>query len=89
MITGKQYRLMKSVLKNNGTTAQDTENHEMYRYLASKGFLHKQPVRGYEGFVVTQDGEIEMKIYREDTYRFKVTTTISFIALITSALFTL
>lgn len=53
MITGKQYRLMKSVLKNNGTTAQDTENHEMYRYLASKGFLHKQPVRGYEGYVVT------------------------------------
>lgn len=53
MITGKQYRLMKSVLKNNGTTAQDTENHEMYRYLASKGFLRKQPVRGYEGYVVT------------------------------------
>ena len=67
MITGKQYRLMKSVLKNNGTTAQDTENHEMYRYLASKGFLHKQPVRGYEGYVVTQDGEVEMKIYREDS----------------------
>lgn len=89
MITGKQYRLMKSVLKNNGTTAQDTENHEMYRYLASKGFLRKQPVRGYEGYVVTQDGEVEMKIYREDTYRFKVTTAISFIALITSIISTI
>lgn len=85
MITGKQYRLMKSVLKNNGTTAQDTENHEMYKYLV----LHKQPVRGYEGYVVTQDGEVEMKIYREDTYRFKVTTAISFIALITSIVSTI
>ena len=84
MITGKQYRLMKSICKNNGTTAQDFENQEIYRYLASKGLLHKQPVRGYAGYVVTQSGEIEMKIYREDTYRFKVTTAISFIALITS-----
>lgn len=84
MITRKQYQLMKSVYKNNGTTAQDTENLEIYRYLASRGLLHKQPVRGYEGYVITQDGEIEMKLYREDTYRFKVTTAISFIALITS-----
>lgn len=84
MITRKQYQLMKSAYKNNGTTAQDTKNLEIYRYLASRGLLHKQPVRGYEGYVVTQNGEVEMKLYREDTYRFKVTTAISFIALITS-----
>lgn len=84
MITRKQYKIMKSICKNNGTTAQDAENNEIYHYLASKGFLHKQAVRGYMGYVVTQHGEVEMKIYREDTYRFKVTTIISFIALITS-----
>lgn len=84
MITKKQYRLMKSVLKSNGTTAQDSQNHKIYTYLASKGFLHKEPVRGYMGYVVTQDGEVEIRKYEDDIYRFKVTTTISLIALVTS-----
>lgn len=84
MITAKQYRLMKKVLKSNGSTAQDHENHELYQYLTYKGFLRKQAVRGYMGYVVTQDGEVEMKAYLEDIYKYYITTAISFVALITS-----
>jgi succinate dehydrogenase/fumarate reductase flavoprotein subunit len=84
MITSKQYWLMRKILKKNGTTAQDYENHDIYLYLSEKGFLRKQAVRGYMGYVVTQDGEVAMEAYRDDVYRYRITTLISLIALITS-----
>lgn len=85
MITRKQYKKLKSIYRSNGTTAKDSDrNRDLYQFLAGKGYIHKQPVRGYEGYVVTQEGEIEMKAYREDLFRFWVTTIISFIALIAS-----
>lgn len=84
MITKKQYRIMQYALRSKGITARDGKDQNICRYLASKGFLHKEQVRGYMGYVVTQDGEIEMKKYQDDDYRFKVTTAISLIALVTS-----
>ncbi len=85
MITRKQYKKLKSIYRSNGTTAKDADrNRELYQFLSQKGYIHKQPVRGYGGYVVTQEGEIEMKAYREDLFRFWVTTIISFIALIAS-----
>lgn len=85
MITHKQYKKLKSIYRSNGTTAKDSDrNRELYRFFAGKGYIHKQKVCGYEGYVVTQEGEIEMQAHREDLFRFWVTTIISFIALITS-----
>ena len=85
MITRKQYKKLKSIYHSNGTTAKDSDrNREMYRFLAGKNYIRKQEVRGYMGYVVTQEGEIEIKAYREDLFRFWVTTIISFIALVVS-----
>lgn len=85
MITRKQYKKLKSIYRSNGTTSKDFErNRELYLFLSGKGYIRKQEVRGYGGYVVTQEGEIEMKAYREDLFRFWVTTIISFVALITS-----
>lgn len=85
MITRRQYKKLKSIYRADGTTAKDiNQNRELYRFLSSKGYIKRQEVRGYNGYVVTQEGEIEMKLYREDIFRFWITTIISFVALIAS-----
>lgn len=85
MITREQYRMLNSILKSNGTTAKDYPlNREMYDFLFSQQYIKKYDVRGYRGYIVTELGKIEMKAYREDIYRFRITTILSVIAIITS-----
>ncbi len=85
MITRKQYKKLKSIYRSNGTTAKDFDrNRDLYYFLIQKGYIYKCHVRGFAGYIVTQEGEVEMKIYKEDLFRFWVTTIVSFAALVVS-----
>ena len=87
MISGKQYRKMKWLVRLNGTTGRDSGKYaDMYKYLLSQDYIRKAEVRGYSGYVVTERGRAAMHAYKTDSFRFWFPSIISLLALAVSIL---
>lgn len=87
MLTPNQYRKLKSIQKSNGTKAKDYDkNTDLYKFFLQKSLIKRQEVGGYNGFVVTPEGEKELYMYKLERYHFWIPTILSIIAIITSIL---
>lgn len=87
MLSPKQFRKLKSIQKSQGTKATDyNENSDLYNFFLRKGFIKKQMIGEYYGFILTPDGDSEIYTYEVEHYRFWVPTTLSIIAIFTSIL---
>lgn len=85
MISGKQYRKMKRLVRLCGTTGRDSGKYEdMYKYLLSQDYIRRAEVRGYSGYVVTERGRAAMHVYRTDSFRFWFPSIVSLMALAVS-----
>lgn len=85
MITRTHYLKLKQILNSNGTEAKDyNKNKELYDFLCAEKYIKKSNVRNYNGYTVTEFGKVQIKLYKDDTRRFGITTFISSVALITS-----
>ena len=85
MISGKQYRKMKWLVRLNGTTGRDSVKYaDMYKYLLSQDYIRKAEVRGYSGYVVTERGLSAMHTYKTDSFRFWFPSIVSLLALAVS-----
>ncbi len=96
MLTKKQYKFLKKVSKNDIPCGDLRQNNDKaYQYLLRKGFIEEYNVN-LDGDImernliyycrVSEDGEVELKIYKQDNYRFWVPTILSIIAIIASFL---
>ncbi len=96
MITRKQYNFLKKISKNEIPCDDLIENRDIiFLYLLNQNFIEKYLVcpdndiyeKNAKSYCQTSEkGEVELKLYRQENYRFWVPTIISIIALITSIL---
>lgn len=87
MLTPNQYRKLKSIQMFNGTKAKDYDkNADLYKFFLLKRLIKKEEVSGYNGFVITPEGELELYMYKLERYHFVVPTVLSIIAIIASFL---
>lgn len=87
LIVREHYKKLKSLIKNNGSTGTDyAQNKELYDYLLSCGFIKKADVKGYRGFAVTESGKVQIRLYKNDNFRFWFPAVVSVVALIVSVL---
>lgn len=85
MLSPKQYRKLKSIQMFKGTRARDyAKNSDLYKFFLRKGLVKRKEVKGYNGFVITPEGEMELYMYKLERYHFWIPTIISIIALIIS-----
>lgn len=87
MLTPHQYQKLKSIQLLKGTKAIDYDkNADLYKFFLRKGLIKRQEVHGYQGFVITPDGDNELYLYKLERYRFWLPTILSIIAILTSIL---
>lgn len=94
MLTTKQYKFLKKVSKNNIECNDMHENRDrLYVYLLRKGLIEEYSINPDGDIMETnsvlycrlsEDGEVELKLYREEKYHFWIPTVLSIIAIITS-----
>ena len=87
MLAPRQYRKLKSIHTFKGTKAKDyNKNSDLYKFFLQNGLVKRQEVDGYQGFIITPDGERELYVYKLERYHFWIPTLLSIIAIITSIL---
>lgn len=87
MISRKQFRKLRRISLFRGTTAKDYERHKLlYDYLRVNDYIRKRPVRGYNGYIVTEKGYAEMYSFRVEHFRFWFPSVVSVFALFASIL---
>lgn len=85
MITYEQYRKLRTILRANGTLAKDYEKRkDLYDYLLHQQYIKFCIIDCHWGFIVTQQGKVEIKSFKDDHHRFWITTFLSILALILS-----
>lgn len=96
MLTKKQYKFLKKISKNEMYCGDLHESGDkIFLYLLNKKFIETYLVcpdndiyqRNAKSYCrITQDGEVELKLYRQENYRFWIPTILSVFAIIASFL---
>lgn len=96
MITKPQHKFLKKLLKKDIPCQNLAENFDpVYMYLLKKDFIEdyiKWSTNGTEEKVeipyckISEEGKVELELYKESKYRFYVPTILSIIAIISSFL---
>lgn len=96
MLTKKQYKFLKKVSKKETPCDELQENDDrICTYLLSKKFVEtylvcqngdilQENAKSY--YRISQDGEVELKLYKQENYRFWIPTVLSIIAIFASFL---
>ncbi|MBE5877086.1 MAG: hypothetical protein E7290_09415 [Lachnospiraceae bacterium] len=85
MLAKHHYKKLKQINRTGGTKATDYAKHSsVYSFLASKGYILKSPYQGYEGYIITEEGKLELELCRMERYHFWIPTVLSIIAIIVS-----
>lgn len=96
MITQKQYKFLKKISINEIPCDDLIENRDtIFLYLLNQNFVEKYLVcpdndiyqKNAKSYCrISQDGEVELKIYKQENYRFWIPTILSIISIIASFL---
>lgn len=96
MITRKQYKFLKKVSKNETQCDDLIESKDkIFKYLLNQKLIEKYLVcpdndiyeKNAKSYCrISQNGEVELKIYKQENYRFWIPTILSIISIIASFL---
>lgn len=93
MLTKHQHKFLKKLLKKDITCQDLAENFDpVYMYLLKKDFIEDYTIWSTDGTKeveipyckISEEGKVELELYKESKYRFYVPTILSIIAIITS-----